>query len=78
MATPKEIPSKVNTAGSTVTASPGNALFITALLVSDTLTVTIGGTSTDCGSPGPVALPSPIQCSSFSPNVAGQVAYYEL
>ncbi len=77
MATPKEIPSKINAAASKVTAGPGNRLYITAMLRSSTLTVTIDGTAINCGSPGPGALPSPIECSSFTPGAIGQIAYYE-
>jgi hypothetical protein len=78
MATPKEIPSKVNSAATKVTAAPGNRLYITAILrAASTLSVTIKGASIDCGSPGPVAFPSPIECSDFTPQKIGQIAYYE-
>lgn len=77
MATPKEIPSTVNSAASQVSATPQKQLYITAMLRSSTLTVTINGTAIDCGSPGPGALPSPIACDSFTPGAIGQIAYYE-
>ena len=77
MATPKEIPSRVNSAASKVTASGPNQLYITSLLLSNTLTVVIDGDTINCGSPGPIALPSPLRCDSFTPGAIGQVAYYE-
>ena len=77
MATPKEIPSKVNTAGSRVTASAGNSLYIIGCLKVGTLTIDISGSDISCGLVGPVAIPSPIECRSFIPAAAGQIAYYE-
>jgi hypothetical protein len=77
MATPKDIPSTVNSAASQVSAAFQKQLYITAMLQSSTLTVTITGAAIDCGSPGPVALPSPIVCDSFTPGAIGQIAYYE-
>ena len=77
MATPKEIPSKVNSAASQVSATTPNQLYITSLLSASTLSVIIDGDTINCGSPGPVALPSPLVCDSFSPGAVGQVAYYE-
>ena len=78
MATPKEIPSKVNSAAATaVEASAGNSLYIVGCLKAGDLTVVIKSESIDCGSVGPVAFGSPIECDSFTPALVGQVAYYE-
>lgn len=78
MATPKEIPSKLNSAASkTSPADSSNKLFITGLLKSGTLTVVIKGSSISCGTVGPVAFSSPIECDSFTPASIGQVAYFE-
>jgi hypothetical protein len=72
VATPKTISSKINTTAS-VTASSGNAIYITAILASTSLILDGGSAATV----GPVALNSPIRCSSFSSSSAGEVAYYE-
>ena len=77
MATPKEIPSKVNSSTAKVEASAGNSLYIVGCLKANDLTVVIKGVSINCGSVGPVAFASPIECDSFTPTSAGQVAYYE-
>ena len=77
MATPKEIPSKVNTAATRVTAAAGNSLYIIGCLKAGTLTIDISGADIDCGTVGPVAIPSPIECRSFVPGAVGQIAYYE-
>ena len=78
MATPKEIPSKVNTQAATrVTAATGNSLYIVGCLKAGTLTIDISGADISCGSVGPVAIPSPIECRSFLPAAVGQIAYYE-
>ena len=72
MATPKTISSKTN-ADVSVTASSGNAIYITAILVSTSLSLDDGAEATV----GPIALNSPIRCSSFTSTSAGEVAYYE-
>jgi len=78
MATPKEIPSKVNTLAATrVTAAAGNSLYIIGCLKAGTLTIDISGADISCGTVGPVAIPSPIECISFVPQHIGQIAYYE-
>jgi hypothetical protein len=77
MATPKEIPSKVNTAATRVTAAAGNSLYIVGCLKAGALTIDISGADISCGSVGPVAIPSPIECRSFVPAAVGQIAYYE-
>ena len=73
MATPKSIPSIVNTSADAVLASEGKRLYITAILKS--AAIDINGASV--GTVGPVALPSPITCTGFDPNAAGDIAYYE-
>ena len=88
MATSHTIPSKINTqAAVAVTATPAAAapwetgevprgpsyLYITALL--QAADVEIDGLT--CSSVGPVGFSSPIQCTTFTPVNAGQVAYYE-
>lgn len=77
MATPKEIPSKVNTAATRVTAAAGNSLYIVGCLKAGALTIDISGADISCGAVGPVAIPSPIECRSFVPAAVGQIAYYE-
>ena len=78
MATPKEIPSKVNTLAATrVTAAAGNSLYIVGCLKAGALTINMTGADVDCGTVGPVAIPSPIECRSFLPAAVGQIAYYE-
>jgi hypothetical protein len=77
MATPKEIPSKVNTAATRVTAAAGNSLYIVGCLKAGALTIDISGADISCSSVGPVAIPSPIECRSFVPAAVGQIAYYE-
>ena len=77
MATPKEIPSKVNTLAARVTAAAGNSLYIVGCLKAGALTIDISGADISCGAVGPVAIPSPIECRSFVPAAAGQIAYYE-
>lgn len=72
VATPKTISSKTN-ADVSVTASSGNAIYITAILVSTSLSLDDGAEATV----GPIALNSPIRCSSFTSTSAGEVAYYE-
>ena len=67
------IPSKINTSSSVVTASSGRKIFITSILKSAALT--IDGVS--LGTVGPLNLSFPISCSSFNPDSAGQIAYYE-
>ena len=55
-------------------------IYITAILragtvtnlVTPTATISLGG----AGSVGPVAFPSPLQCTSFTAQFVGQVAYY--
>jgi hypothetical protein len=77
MATPKEIPGKVNSAAAIVTASGDNSLYIVGALKAGTLTVKIGEDTIACGSVGPVGFPSPVVCSSFTPQHIGQIVYYE-
>lgn len=77
MATPKEIPSKVNSAASKVAPAAGNSLYVVGCLKAGNLTVVIKGSTINCGSVGPVAFPSPIECESFTPAAIGQVVYYE-
>lgn len=77
MATPKEIPSKVNTAATRVTAAAGNSLYIVGCLKAGALKIDISGADISCDSVGPVAIPSPIECRSFVPEAVGQIAYYE-
>ena len=74
MASPKTIPSKLVTDGTAVNASSKKKLYITAILIAGD--VTVDGVT--ASSAGPVALPSPIICDSFTPAEAGQVAYYEI
>jgi hypothetical protein len=76
MATPKEIPSKVNHTTNKVTAASGNSLYIVGALKAGTLTIDISGANITCGSVGPVGIPSPIECRSFTPQTIGQIAYY--
>ena len=88
MATIHSIPSQLNTdATAPVTAAAAAAgswesgelprrasyLYITALLSANT--VTIDGLV--CSAVGPLGFSSPIQCTTFTPSAAGQVAYYE-
>lgn len=78
MALPQSIPSLLSPDGTAITAPVAENnqrqkfIYITAILISDTLE--IDGVSLT--SPGPVSLSSPIKCRSFTPNSAGQVAYY--
>lgn len=75
MATPKEIPARVN-CSLTVTASAGDPflgrLYITSILKSGN--VTIDGVVSTVG--GPVELFSPIVCTTFTASSLGQVSYY--
>jgi len=73
MASPKEIPSKIN-ATAVVTASAGNRLYIVALLKSTALNVDSAGSVSSCG---PVGLSSPIECKTFETTSAREAAYYE-
>ena len=73
MATPKEIPSKLNATAS-VTASAGNKLYIIALLKSTDLNVDGAGNVASCG---PISLSSPIACTTYLAGAANTVAYYE-
>lgn len=74
MASPKTIPSKINTDTSAVNPGTNSSkLYITAVLKSGNLVID----GTTASSIGPCALPSPIICDSFTPAAAGQVAYYE-
>ena len=68
-----QIPSKINTSGDAVSASGGRLIYITAILKSGALTV--DGVS--LGTVGPINLSYPISCSTFDPDTAGQIAYYE-
>ena len=73
MSSPKSIPSQVSVGTDKITAAAGNKLYITAILASDDLDIdglAVNGL-------GPVNITSPIACTSFTPNTAGQVAYYE-
>ena len=74
MSSPKSIPSKLNVDSSAVTCLEQNEhLYITAVLFK--ADIEIDGTAiTDVG---PVTFPSPIQCLTFTPSSAGQVAYFE-
>ena len=74
MATSHTIPSKLVTDGSAVTASSKKKLYITAILIAGDVIVD-GVTSSAAG---PVALPSPLICDTFTAAAAGQVAYYEI
>lgn len=74
MAEPHTIPSKLNTDTNAVTPDyAGDNLFISAILIQGN--VTIDGQL--FASLGPVALPSPIICATFTASAAGQVAYFE-
>ena len=73
MATPKEIPSKVNSTAAKVTAAAGNSLYIVSCLKTGALTIDITGADIVCGSVGPVGIPSPIECRSFTPAATGQI-----
>jgi len=88
MATPHEIPSQVNLTTTVNSTNPvGNPgtfavqpyIYITAIISAGTLTiitddgtVSLGGG----GAVGPVALPSPLKCLSFTAAAVGQIAYY--
>ena len=73
MATPHTIPSIIVPNGSAITAANGNKLYITAILIAGDVEID-GVTATGAG---PIALPSPIICNSFTPAAGGQVAYFE-
>jgi hypothetical protein len=73
MASPKEIPSKVNSAIGLITAAVGKSLHIVGLLGAGALTV--DGVS--YGTTGPASLFSPIKCNSCTTTHTGQIAYYE-
>ena len=85
MATSKEITSLVNLTAAKVSATSDpqrgirKYLYITSILIKNSLTVTLadGSVVSFSSDPGPVSLPSPIMCLSFTPAEAGQVAYYE-
>jgi hypothetical protein len=73
MATPKSIPSKINTTTAQVVADARNRLYITAILAAANLEID-GNTANGLG---PIQLSSPIVCDSFNPSQAAQIAYYE-
>lgn len=74
MATPHTIPSKLNTDTNAVTpAYDGDHLYITAILIAGTVTIDDSSTTPT----GPIALPSPIICKTFTADEVGQVAYFE-
>ena len=77
MATPKSIPSQLSAAGAHAAPSANKfekrqLLYITAILEQRSLTVD----GIAIGSPGPLSLSSPIACTSFITDSAGQLAYY--
>lgn len=73
MATPKSIPSKINTTTDQVVAAGDNRLYITAILAKANLDID-GSAANDLG---PIQLSSPIICKSFDPASIAQIAYYE-
>lgn len=74
MSSPKSIPSKLNANSDLVSCEPQNEhLYITAVLFK--ADIEIDGRL--IAEVGPVTFPSPIQCETFKPSSAGQVAYFE-
>ena len=73
MATPKSIPSTLNATATITHSEAGKYLYIVALLKSVSLDVDGGGAATV----GPIALSSPIICTTFTAGAANTVAYYE-
>jgi len=84
MANLRTISSSINASATvSVPKQPDNYqpfIYITAILRAGTITDLVTPTNTISlgggGSVGPVAFPSPLQCSSFTAQFAGQVAYY--
>lgn len=84
MSTLRTISSSVNAAVTVSAAKRPDTyqpfIYITAILRAGTVTdiVTPGGTVSlgGAGNVGPVAFPSPLQCTSFTAQFTGQVAYY--
>ena len=72
MAEPHTIPSKLNTSAGALTPLSGDKIYITAILFTDNLM--IDGVAVNGA--GPVALPSPIICSSVTTSAIGQIAYF--
>lgn len=74
MSDPKSIPSKLNVDASPVVCLAQNEhIYITAVLFKGDIEIdgrVIVGV-------GPVTFPSPIQCETFTPSSAGQIAYFE-
>ena len=77
MPSPHTIPSKIETTGSEVTADSGKMLYITAILKAGD--ITIGSQAVTIPSDNIIgSLGSPIICDAFTPDSAGQIAYYEI